>query len=210
MGLILAFGLTLAVGRYQDRRADVVNDANTIGTAYLRAQTIAEPQREASLALLRRYNDLAIQVTLEIPGSPALRATTAQEGQLQQRLWRLAGEAMNARPRDSAPRLYVESLNAMIDQQGVRLAGLNNRVPNAVLWLELVGAAVATALLALHLSVIGRGLVPVVTAAILVSFLVLVTFDLDRPTRGLITIPATPLLAVKATMSLPPAAPAPR
>ena len=53
VGLILAFGLSLAVGRYQDRRADVVNDANTIGTAYLRAQTIAEPQRSDSLALLR-------------------------------------------------------------------------------------------------------------------------------------------------------------
>ena len=47
VGLILAFGLSLAVGRYQDRRADVVTDANTIGTAYLRAQTIAEPQRTA-------------------------------------------------------------------------------------------------------------------------------------------------------------------
>jgi hypothetical protein len=53
VGLILAFGLSLAVGRYQDRRADVVTDANTIGTAYLRAQTIAEPQRTPSLALLR-------------------------------------------------------------------------------------------------------------------------------------------------------------
>jgi hypothetical protein len=210
VGLILAFGLTLAVGRYQDRRTDVVTDANTIGTAYLRAQTISEPQREASLALLRRYNDLAIRVTYEIPGSRPLQATTAQQGHVQQRLWRLAGEAMNARPRDNAPRLYVDSLNAMIDQQGIRLAGLNNRVPNAVLWLELLGAAVAVALLAVHLSVIGRGLVPVVTAAILVSLLVLVTFDLDRPTRGLITVPATPLLAEKATMSLPPTAPAPR
>ena len=210
VGLILAFGLTLAVGRYQDRRADVVTDANTIGTAYLRAQTIAEPQRGASLALLRRYNDLAIRVTYEIPGSPALRATTARQGEVQQRLWRLAGEAMNARPQDSAPRLYVDSLNAMIDQQGVRLAGLNNRVPNAVLWLELLGAAVAIAVLALYLSVIGRGLVSVFIAAILISLLVLVTFDLDRPTRGFITIPATPLLAEKATMRLPPAAPAPR
>ena len=80
----------------------------------------------------------------------------------------------------------------MIDQQGVRLAGLNNRVPNAVLSLELLGAAVAMGLLALYLSVIGRGLVPVITAAILVSLLVLITFDLDRPTRGLITVPATP------------------
>ena len=77
VGLILAFGLSLAVGRYQDRRADVVTDANTIGTTYLRAQTIAEPQRSRSLARLRSYNDLAIRVTYEIPGSAAIRATTA-------------------------------------------------------------------------------------------------------------------------------------
>jgi hypothetical protein len=209
VGLILAFGLSLAVGRYQDRRADVVTDANTIGTAYLRAQTIAEPQRSRSLGLLRAYNDLAIRVTSEIPGSPAIRATTAQQGVLQRSLWRLAGESMNARPRDSAPRLYVDSLNEMIDQQTVRLSGLNNRVPNAVLWLELIGAAVALALLALYISLHGKGLAPIVAAALLVSFLVLVTFDLDRPTRGLIRSPATPLEAEKVTMSLPPAAPAP-
>ena len=210
VGLILAFGLSLAVGRYQDRRADVVTDANTIGTAYLRAQTITEPQRTSSLALLRTYNDLAIRVTYEIPGSAAIRATSAQQGQLQRRLWRLAGETLNARPRDSAPRLYLESLNDMIDHQTVRLSGLNNRVPDPVLWLELLGAAVALGLLALYLSVLGKGLVPIVVAAVIVSFLVFVTFDLDRPTRGLIQIPATPLLAEKATMSLPPAAPAPR
>ena len=80
VGLILAFGLSLAVGRYQDRRADVVTDANTIGTAYLRAQTIAEPQRSRSLALLRAYNDLAIRVTSEIPGSAAIRVTLRSKG----------------------------------------------------------------------------------------------------------------------------------
>lgn len=210
VGLILAFALTLAVGRYMDRRADVVADANTIGTAYLRAQTLPEPQRSRSLALLRRYDDLAIRVTHEIPDSASLRETTAHQGVIQQRLWRLAGEALNTRPRDSAPRLYVDSLNAMIDQQGVRLAGLTNRVPDEVVWLELVGAALAVGLLGLYLSVVGRGLVPVAAAAILVSLLVLVTFDLDRPTRGFITVPATPLVAERATMSLPPAAPAAR
>lgn len=210
VGLILAFGLSLAVGRYQDRRADVVTDANTIGTAYLRAQTIAEPQRTASLALLRTYNDLAIRITYEIPGSAAIRATAARQGQVQRGLWRLAGQSLNARPRDNAPRLYVDSLNDMIDQQTVRLSGLNNRVPDAVLWLELLGAAIALGLLALYLSVLGKGPIPIVAAALIVSFLVLITFDLDRPTRGLIQIPATPLLAEKATMSLPPAAPAPR
>ncbi len=209
VGLILAFGLSLAVGRYQDRRADLVADANTIGTAYLRAQTIAEPQRSHSLTLLRRYNDLAIRIAYEIPGSAAIRATSAEQGQLQRALWRLTGESLNAHPRDSAPRLYVDSLNDMIDQQTVRLAGLNNRVPGAVLWLELLGAALALGLLALYISMLGKGLIPIAAAAVIVSFLVLVTFDLDRPTRGLITIPASPLLAEKRTMSLTPAAPAP-
>ena len=210
VGLVLAFGLSLAVGRYQDRRADVVADANAIGTTYLRAQTIAEPQRTQSLALLRSYNDLAIKITFEVPGSAAMRATSAQQGRVQQTLWRLAGKALNSQPTESAPRLYVDSLNAMIDQQTVRLSGLNNRVPNAVLWFELLSAALALALLALYLAMLGRGLFPIVAATVVVSLLVLITFDLDRPTRGLIAIPATPLIAEKATMSLPPAAPAPR
>ncbi len=210
VGLLLAFGLSLAVGRYQDRRADVVADANTIGTAYLRAQTIAEPQRSRSLALLREYNELAIHLTEEVPGSADIRRTAAEQSGIQQDLWRLAGQALNGKPVDSAPRLYLDSLNDMIDQQTVRLAGLNNRVPDAVLWLELLGAAVALGLLGLHLSTLGRGVVPVFAAAALVSLLVLVTFDLDRPTRGLIEVPATPLIAERATMSLPPAVPAPR
>ena len=113
---------------------------------------------------------------------------------------------MNARPRDSAPRLYIDSLNAMIDQQTVRLAGLNNRVPNAVLSVEVAGAALALGLLALYLGMLGRGLVSIVTAAVLVSFLVLVTFDLDRPTRGLIKIPSTSLTSLQRAMAQPPAA----
>src|SRR5689334_5952451 len=53
VGLILAFGLTLAVGRYEDRRAATVTEANAIGTAYLRAQLVAEPERSRSLAAMR-------------------------------------------------------------------------------------------------------------------------------------------------------------
>ena len=45
MGLVLAFGLSLALGRYESRRADVVADANTIGTTYLRARRC--PNRSA-------------------------------------------------------------------------------------------------------------------------------------------------------------------
>jgi hypothetical protein len=128
---------------------------------------------------------------------------------VQRRLWRLAGQAIAAAPTASAPRLYVDSLNSTIDQQSVRLSALANRVPAAVLAIEVVGAAAALGLLALQISLLGRGLLPMLAAAALVTGLLLVTFDLDRPTRGLITVPDAPLKALRASMALPPAAAAP-
>ena len=209
VGLILAFGLTLAVGRYEDRRAAVVDEANAIGTTYLRAQTLAEPQRSQSLALLRTYTDTSILLSHDIPGSAAARTTIATSGALQRKLWRFAGQALDHAPVASAPRLYVESLNTTFDAQSTRIASRNNRVPGAVLILELVGASAALALLALYLAILGRGLTTVLLAAGLVTLLLLVTFDLDRPTRGLIRIPNAPLAAVRASMTLPPAATGP-
>ena len=118
VGLLLAFGLSLAVGRYQSRRDAVVVEANAIGTTYLRAQTLNEPIRAKSLDLLRRYTDDSILLSHTIPGSSKEAAV----------------------------------------------------------------------------------------AAALVTLLLLVTFDLDRPTRGLITVPDTPLTSLRGSMTLPPAA----
>jgi hypothetical protein len=206
VALILAFGLTLAVGRYEDRRAATVNEANAIGTTYLRAQLVAEPARTRSLELLRSYTDLAIQISKEVPGSSRMKRTTAAEGVLQRELWGLAGRAIAGAPVASAPRLYVDSLNETFDAQESRLSALTNRVPGAVLALEAFGAAVALALLGLHISILGRGIVPLIAAAAMVTLLLLVTFDLDRPARGLIKVPDTPLVATRASMVPPPAA----
>jgi hypothetical protein len=209
VGLILAFGLALAVGRYEARRTAVVDDANAIGTTYLRAQTLSEPVRSRSLDLLRRYTNESIALTYAVPGSASSGAAVAAESRIQRGLWRLAGEALVASPADSAPRLYVESLNDMIDMQTVRVAGLSNRVPSAILALEVVGASAALGLLAAYLAILGRGVIAVLLGAALVTMLLLVTFDLDRPTRGLIRVPATPLISLRASMQPPPAATGP-
>ena len=117
VGLILAFGLSLAVGRYQDRRAAVVDEANTIGTAYLRAQTLAEPARSRSLALLVQYTDQSLKLTRAIPGSDDAQRIIAAASVIERQLWALAGQALATAPVETAPRLYVESLNEMIDEQ---------------------------------------------------------------------------------------------
>ncbi|HYI35874.1 MAG TPA: hypothetical protein VEX39_04680 [Thermoleophilaceae bacterium] len=206
VGLLLAFGLSMAVGRYENRRAAVVDDANAIGTTYLRAQTLAEPERSRSLNRLEAYLGTSIRVSNAVPRSGAAKGAIADGERLQRQLWALAGESLASAPRDSAPRLYVESLNEMIDMQTVRVAALNNRVPPAVLALELIGAAIALGLLGAYLAVVGRGVLTVVLAAALVVLLLLVTFDLDRPTRGLIRVPSAPLTQLKASMAEPPPA----
>jgi hypothetical protein len=93
--------------------------------------------------------------------------------------------------------------------QTVQVSALNNRVPTAVLVIEVVGAAVALGLLALYLAILARGVISVVLAAAFVSVLLLITFDLDRPVRGLVTVPDTPLVNLRASMALPPAAEGP-
>jgi hypothetical protein len=209
VGLVLAFGLAMAVGRYDARRSAVVNDANAIGTAYLRAQTLREPVRSLSLPLYLQYADASLLLSRAVPGSPPAKRAIAAESVLQRRLWSLAGEALDAQPTQSAPRLYVESLNEMIDMQTTRVSALNNRVPAAILLIEVIGAATALALMALYLAILSRGVVTVLLAAGLVTLLLFVSFDLDRPTRGFITIPTTPLVGLRASMELPPAAEAP-
>lgn len=206
VGLVLAFGLSLALGRYDSRRAAVVDDANTIGTTYLRAQTLSEPTRSRSLALLKRYTDASLQLSRAVPTTGKFRQTIAKEDGLQRQLWGLAGNALEGAPQASAPRLYVETLNEMIDQQTVRVAALNNRIPNAVLTLEVFGTAIAFGLLALYTAMHGRGATTVFLAGALVTVLLLIIFDLDRPTRGLIRIPDGPLIALRASMAAPPAA----
>lgn len=206
MGLVLAFGLSLALGRYESRRTAVVDDANTIGTTYLRAQTLPEPMRSRSLSLLVKYTDAEIRLTDVVPGSGAAAHTSAEASALQRPLWALAARAVRKEPVASAPRLYEESLNAMIDQQTVRVAELANRVPTEVQLLQVAGAALAMFLLGLHVGVLGRSLMPVVLASGMVAALLFVTFDLDRPTRGFIEIPDTPLNTLRVSMDQPPAA----
>jgi hypothetical protein len=203
VGLLLAFGLALGVGRYEARLASTVDDANSIGTAYLRAQTLDEPTRTESIDLLKQYADVQVELSRAVPGGDEAQAIAAVGTGLQRQLWALAGQELAQDPTGNATRLYVESLNDMIDQQTVHIAALGNRVPSTVLALEVIAAAAALGLLAAYLALLGRGVVPVLLGAALVGSLLYVTFDLDRPTRGLINVEPTALIAQRAAMDAP-------
>lgn len=206
VGLLLAFGLTMAVTRYEVRRDVLVQEANAIGTTYLRAQLLAEPERTTSLDLLRTYTDAAIDMNEARPDSVEFDAAAKEMDDLHVDLWRIAGEAIVKAPQDSAPRLYIETLNDTIDRHADRVASLRNRVPSAVWILQILGSAVALGVLALYLSLLGRGLLTPLLAGVFVVLILFNSFDLDRPRRGFISVPSAALTDVRATMDLPPAA----
>ncbi len=206
VGLLLAFGLTMAVTRYEVRRDVLVEEANAIGTTYLRAQLLAEPERTRSMDLLRDYTDAAIDMNESPPDSEEFDTAVKVMDGLHSDLWGVAGAAIAKAPQDSAPRLYVETLNDTIDRHADRVASLRNRVPSAVWILQILGSAIALGVLSLYLSFLGRGLLTPLLAGIFVILILFNSFDLDRPRRGFIHVPSAPLTDVRTMMDLPPAA----
>jgi hypothetical protein len=82
-------------------------------------------------------------------------------------------------------------------------------VPGTVMMLQVFGSAIALGVLALYLAMLGRGVFTAVAAAAIVILILFISFDLDRPQRGLITVPFAALVDVRASMDAPPAATGP-
>jgi len=206
VGLLLAFGLSMAVDRFENRREIVVREANALGTTYLRAQLLDEPARSVSLALLQRYAGVAVALAGVPPRSATFEANAAELAALQQDLWAAAGPAVRDRPVDTAPRLYVDALNGLIDAHTDRVASLRNGVPGSVVAVEILAAALGVGVLAFHLAASGRSAVSAPLVAGLIIVILFVTFDLDRPRRGFIHVPDAPLRDVQASMATGPGA----
>lgn len=203
VGLLLAFGLSMAVGRYESRRALVVQEANDIGTTYLRAQLLAEPERSRSMELLADYTDAAIEVADAVPDTGQYRAAVANVERLQGELWTFATDAATADPVGTGPRLYIETLNEMFDTHTSRVASLGNRVPTPVMVLLVFGSAVAVGVLAFYLTLLGKGLATSLITAAVVLIILFVSFDLDRPRRGFIQVPDAPLVQLRDSFDQP-------
>jgi hypothetical protein len=129
IALLLAFGLTMAVGRYESRRSAVELEANAIGTTYLRARTLAELMRSESLGLLKRYGGACIALSRSVPDSAQFRAASATSVVIQSKLWASSPTTINrSRPRwprlNSTSWLHRRGLSSCGDTPPVQAAGL--------------------------------------------------------------------------------------
>lgn len=188
LALIIGFTFAMALSRFEARRDAVVQEANAIGTTALRARLLPEPHRAEVLKLLRDYVKVRIDAFNSGHSLAELKTAVDRSNAVQEALWKQA-KAIVAEDKALIPGgLFVQSLNQMIDAQGVRLAALRNRIPSIVLISLYVLAAVASGFVG-YASAIDPRLtrLPVVIMGLLVSLVLYLILDLDRPNNGFIT-----------------------
>jgi hypothetical protein len=137
LAFMLAFTFSLAASRFDARRQVVLEEANAIGTTYLRAQLLPEPQRAEVARLLRQYVDVRVGGVKELGVAEAIKRSEEIHGQL----WTQATVAAERNPTPITA-LFVQSLNEVIDVHAKRvMVAARSRIPVS-LWGGLFALAV--------------------------------------------------------------------
>ena len=198
LALLLAFTLSMAISRYDTRRQLVLDEANAIGTTYLRAKLLPPPYATDTANLLRHYVANRLEFFAAGIDQARIQAVDDQATQLQKQLWAVAIAASAQDNRSVSTGLFVQSLNDTIDLQAKRLAAFNNRVPETVIWLLLGVSAVAAGIVGYN-SGLGnrRHVFGALALVVLLVAIIWVIIDLDRPRRGLIQISQQSMIDVQ-------------
>jgi hypothetical protein len=199
--LLLAFSFSLAAGRYDQRNLLVVREANALRDTWLRADLLQEPTRGRIQQLLRDYLDARLKYLGGGFDPTQIAASAMASQQIQQQIWQVILEQSRINPQPGNVSTMVPAVSDMIDATAAIEAAYSNTVPTIVLIL-LFAAIVFTGLLVGHS--FGRaGRRHTLTAAVfalLVTLVVSVILDLDRPRRGVILGNISPLENLRTTV----------
>jgi Protein of unknown function (DUF4239) len=199
LALLLGFTFSLALQRFDSRSEGVVDEANAIGTAYLRVQLLPTALRKDIQLRLRDYVDLRVQEgSMTLSASAERDALLAKTASQQTVLWADARKGIEVDPNIYAPALFVESVNQLIDSYGKRIAALNRHVPEVVLLLLYATFLMAGGIVGFSSGIAGHR--PSLVSYLMVALIVVLVFiilDLDRPRRGLIQVSQASMVALQ-------------
>ena len=198
LAFMLAFTFDMAASRFDTRKQLVLDEANAIGTTYLRTSMLPERGDEIR-ALLRSYVD----VRLDAIRSGRVAEQILQSEDIQAQLWSVATALGLRHPDSIVVGLFVASLNEVIDLHAKRVtAGLRNRIPGAIWLALLMMATLSLAAMGYHAGLVGtiRSLAIVVVAVSFSAVIVLIA-DLDRPQEGSLTVSQQALIDLRQSMN---------
>jgi hypothetical protein len=201
LAFMLAFTFGLAASRFDMRRGFVVDEANTIGTTYLRAGLLSEPYRTEVRNLLREYVDVRLELVRPEKTEEAMHRSDELHG----RLWFQAVAVGEKNPGSIVSGLFIGSLNEVIDLHAKRVnLGLRSRVPGTI-WAALYFVAIpATGAVGYHAGLTGTRRSLVVVALVLTfSAVMLLIADLDRPLEGLLKVSRQAMIDLRNSLTAP-------
>ena len=185
LGLLLAFGSSMAEARFSGRRQLILDEANAIGTAYLRSKWLPEPHATELASLFREYTRARIEL-YEAGADLALDARANERAAaLQRELWAHAVVVMRDDPHSVAAGRFVEALNQVIDLESARWISARAHVPLAIPLLVFAVALVAIGITAYLCGLDRRrSMLSLTIVPLLLGFAYTAMLDLDSPRVG--------------------------
>ena len=203
LALLLGFSFALSAGRFNGRSELILDEANGIGTAWLRCDLLPVEQRGEVRDLLRRYIDERV-VFYDANDAKTRTAAIVESEALQAGIWARVEAVAKATP--LLADVILTPFNDLFDLHGKRVAAVQRHLPVMLLLLLLACSVVAVGAVGYGCGVAGKRNVVMTTAlAFLVAAVLWAIIDLDHPRRGLIRSGQQPMLDLQKSLERKPA-----
>ena len=194
LGLIVGFTFSMAVSRYDQRKNYEAEEANAIGTEYVRTGLLPAADAAQARTLLRSYLDQ--RILLYHSGDEERRKEIRQRiAQLQQELWSVAQNAALAQP-SALTALAAAGMNDVLNSQGYTQAAWWNRIPPAAWLLMALIALLCNVMVGYATNEATPRTLLLLILPLLIAIAFLLIADIDSPRGGVIRVSAQNLLSV--------------
>ena len=202
LGLLLGFTLAMAVSRWDERRDVIVDEANAIGTLWLRAGLLEAPLRDELRDVLRKYTEARIALGGSRDDRAALRAARSESELLHASIWSVVERSDQPGRSPAVLSSLITAANDVIDLHELRMASIENYLPASLFLLLFTMASVSVGFLAWAFGAANQGgRAAIVALALLIIAVLLLIMDINRPQRGRIEIGTDSLERVGQSMT---------
>jgi hypothetical protein len=193
LGLLIAFTFSAASDRFDTRRHLVVEEANAIGTTYLRIQALDDAPRAALSQLMVQYVHVRRDWYLAGEDAARLAQTGAATDDLQTRMWAVIVADVRANPTATINPSLLQTTNDMFDLAASRRAAMDGRLPIPILRALLLYGLIAAAIMGYGTAKGTRQMVVSAGLYLALSIAVCLILDLDRPRSGTVIVSQAPM-----------------
>jgi len=194
VALVLSFSFSFALARYEQRWQLVVQEANNIGTLYLRTSVLDKAPGDQLRDILRVYTQDRIDYYKSDSDPAAQQRDQTASAALQSRMWTIVSAAMRTNPRQLGVSLLMQVTNDTIDISAEQKAALSLRLPGSALFLVFLVAVLGALAIGLVFGYTDfRNALVSAIFSLLLTVLVYTIIDLDSPQSGFVQVNLTPL-----------------